>query len=380
MAKKSLFLLLFGVFQIINNPVFADEALINPENKSHQTVECTAPAPDSFYVTNRGPNYISVAWNPAWVGAAHTLAVFTRIDSTYDWVLVDSFFNVTGTALIVTGVALELECKMVIATNCPSAIPSIYSKSLLDKIIVQLDISGRVPVNPVPIDCENLPLPTPQFNWIGFQVIQGNGGAASKNTFEVVVTYPNIWTTMVGVKRVHEANDLVAAKLNGEVPPPPLTEGAIFKIIKIIPNSLPYTIGRLMVVKNGNSINLCKDPAINWDPTYSFIPMKAGAPWGFASDPFAESKYDIENVSISNLQVQSPFNETLSVSVHAQTQTEGNGIIRLISTSGQIVLIQQFKYPVEQLTIPATLLPSGLYILQVETDTEAHVLKIVKGQ
>ena len=78
MAKNLLFTLLFcSLYFAITTPCAGSELTLT-KNHILQADECTAPPPDSFRITSIGTNIISLAWNPVWIGAGHTVVVLEK--------------------------------------------------------------------------------------------------------------------------------------------------------------------------------------------------------------------------------------------------------------------------------------------------------------
>lgn len=383
MANKILlFVLLFSTQLFLEKSFAGNGQPVEGGGASTTNLDCNAPAPDSFWVSARGGYFITADWTGVSLGATYTLKVYTRSNADMPWYLFESFSSLSGTSVTVYGVSISDECKMTIQTNCSDGTPSIYSKSLWDKIIIELSTGGRIPINPVPISCKSLPAPNGTINWVGFQVAQ-NTGFAIKNVFEVLVIHDPIGLTVIKINRVYENNVVFAANNAGVIPPPKAESGGDFLIVKKLVGQIPNLIGSLLVTKNGALIDLCPNPDVPWDNSYSFVPLMSTMVYGFDAPIITESAFyepdynSIQTRSVIN--VESPFNETLSIFMEKKKKNQGNIKLRIIDIYGKIVLNQQEQITSDNILIPTSTLPSGLYILLIEKDSEMQTFRIIKG-
>lgn len=365
--------ILFGSLHFVYTPLSGSNEPLILENTKIRVETCDVPPPDSFRVISRGPNFISVTWQPTAATNTHTITVLTKTDTT-EWVLLGTFHNIPGSSYTVSSVPFDVECKLIIATNCPDGQPSTQTKSCIDKIILELTTGGRRPYNPKPISCTNILYNN--WEWVGFLVLQ-EGTYAPSNMFEIKVIGDKIQ-----IKRVFDPTVVYATLDDNTFPGLPKYPPNPFKLIKKIPNALIEDIGRLAVTKSGVSLDICQ-AASNpvWNNSFSFTVMKADAVYGFAPPPpFEYSDRSVRNPTpkIGKIKAQSPFKETLNIFVDQPNQVERNVSIRLLNTNNQIVLEQEVQTPFEQISLSAETIPPGIYVLRIETKDEVQSLKIVK--
>ena len=185
MVKKIPFVLLHCALILAFTSVSASNVPPNVEPQSIKTDVCEAPPPDNFRITSVGSNFISLAWQPAWVGATHTLAVLEKNGSGI-WVSLNTLNIVPDTAYTVPNLQPGSEYRFIIATNCTLGEPSVI-KAKRDGItlILELTINGRTPLNPVAIDCHNIAYKN--YNWVGFKVESTTKeGVKTSSLFEFV--------------------------------------------------------------------------------------------------------------------------------------------------------------------------------------------------
>ena len=118
-------------------------------NMTVDTVICDAPPADSFRVTGRGPDFVSLAWHPATGVTSHTLVAQIRLNPTSTWISIDTLYNVVGASAVVTGIGFDKDCRFLLYSNCRPNMPGVVPAELFcDKIVLDLTVSGRTPENP----------------------------------------------------------------------------------------------------------------------------------------------------------------------------------------------------------------------------------------
>ncbi len=381
MAKRIHFKLFFISICLFCTQLLAFTGIVPSLATPLQSEPCTAPPPDSFHVTSRGPNFISVAWIPAFSGATQTLTVLTKVNSN-TWIVFDTYYNIPGSSYTINGIDFEAECKLEIATDCSSGEPSTEISIIIDKIIVELTTAGRVPVNPQPISCTNIPIPTSSSEWIGFQVIRA--GLIPQNIFEIKVIQVNPEFTRIQIKRAYENNVVLAVNEDGTAPPPTVDmKTNPFKIImRTLYNDI--FIGKLSVTKNSSFIDLCKFNSIpSWDNSFTFTVMKATMPNNMSTPPVFENNDWPDSARFlptpCKISAESPFDETLRVFFNSQENWNSQSIkIKLLNIDGQTILEEKVQPPFEQFLFHVEGISSGIYILRIEDEDAIQTLKVMK--
>lgn len=89
-------------------------------------------------------------------------------------------------------------------------------------------------------------------------------------------------------------------------------------------------------------------------------------------------KSDQNALIYDKIKIQNPFEESLNI-FFPQIFSEGSmTIIRLFNTNGQRILSFSFDLNSSQISIPVGSILPGIYILQIETDSEVQVFKVEK--
>jgi len=373
MVKNLLFPLLFSFFTVIS--VFAGTEPIPLKHKFGLSETCDAPAPDSFRVTSAGGDFISLAWKPAWAGAEHLLSVSEQ-DASGGWLPWQIFPNVPDSTFTVDNLGSGKVYRFKITTKCPNGDPSSLTSSIdFGTLIVELTLAGRTPKNPSEVACTGITYKS--HNWVGFMV-SGEGGG---NTFEVVVNDESI-SPIAYVKRVNTINPIVAVDPAGFFPTP------FFPTIDDVPVpfglaqlTLPEDIGAVNIVKNNGTIDICKADfsPLQWKNNYTLtilvaketiiIPPGGGTGQGFGKPP-TSNRFEIQN----------PFTDNLCIFVPKDFDTKSVITLSLYNFNGLIVKKQSFESFSSQLIFSVNELPSGMYILHIETDNAVQVFKVIKSE
>ena len=379
MAKSLLFALLLCALFLTPSSILATSESTSPDKITLNADECTAPPPDSFRATSIGGSFISLAWQPAWVGATHLLVVSEK-NSSGEWTVQYTYPNVAGSSFTVTGLESGKQYRFRIATKCPSGDPSELTASFDDHTaIIELTLAGRTPKNPTPIN--GLGILYQSYHWVGFEVF----GEGASNLFEVIVNEGSS-NPLAYIKRVVNANPIVAAREDGFFPTdffPTIPKVFVpFKMLRLIPNN-PEIIGRLEIAVNTSPPTLdifIEDPSIfPWKNNYTFraltanstilIPPGSGGGQGLGVEPTHE-----------RFEVQNPFKDNLHVFIPNKSTAEEEATMRLMNTNGQIILEQKFDCLSSEVSIPVEWLAPGVYILQIETDYEAQTFNLIKSE
>jgi Fibronectin type III domain. len=181
MANKRFFILIFATL-LLSAAHKASAFETSPISLNEKPVTCNAPAPTNFRITERSANFIVLAWDPAWQGATHTLAILES-NGQGGWIGVDTLHQVTGDSYTAGGLTPGQTYRFVIATNCEDGSPSLIKwDSTGSTLIIDLSIDGKNPLTPHQhVPCENIPLNMP---WKGFRVAHVGGSPLLRNEFE----------------------------------------------------------------------------------------------------------------------------------------------------------------------------------------------------
>ncbi len=376
MAKKFLFSTLLGIFTLT---LATASGLPNTPNAKFCAAEvCEAPPPDSLRATSIGGTYVSLEWEPAWPGATHLLTV-SELDSIGEWVPVIVFDNVSGSTLTVDSLSSGKQYRFRMATKCPNGESSHITTFIdINTIIVELTLGGRTPNNPSMIGCSGILYKN--HPWLGFRV-SGNGAS---QIFEVVVNGDSNYP-MAYIKRVNSSNNIVAADENLQYPilSAPLVDNVElpFKVYRPLIEEVVGHIGMEKHATNPPSLDICiNEKKIPWNPEYTLTILTAketvvnpggggGTGQGLGAEPLD-----------TYFRVQNPFQDNLQVFVHHEYDSEEVFTLRLFDTGGKIIKTQQFEALDTRLSIPVPGLPTGMYILQIQTTLETQSFMVFKSE
>ncbi len=386
MAKKFLFALLLSALQLPLHPIMGFHGTPLFETPEFASEECTAPPPDSFRVTERSSNFISLAWEPTWQGATYQLIV-SKKNTAGEWesllappIIQDTFYRVDN-------LESGKEYRFMLATRCSNYDPSIFHAYQEDgTLILELVLGGRIPINPQIVeDCQNIPL---NHNWVGFRIDYQEGGTTISNFFEYNQNNPV--TSGNGIPQImrgyYDNPPIYAAEPGFEIHPThgnPIIPSTIpFKITrKLAISPFPEVAGSVTVSKKNfpPRVRLCVVPFSNWKPAYTFTPLIAES----AMQPFG-GQHGTDRDGIGNTVdvkpiVHSPFSDNLNIIFPTRSAEIGPKVIRLISMKGQQVFEQRFDAPFDQASLPTSQLIPGVYVLIIESPHAVHTLQVIKA-
>lgn len=381
MANFFPILFLVATLQLTFTTVYAFNGQDSFEKSSVQFDYCDAQAPDNFQVVSIGSDLVSLGWIPAWTGAIQTLEL--SVENSGNWVSIFSDNNVLGASYTLN----ELNpghYKAKIRTNCPSGeASSVYSEVLFDFKIIDLSTAGRIPKDPIVVeDCKNIDYF--KHEWVGFKVTKIATGLS--NIFEFKLVEGQV----PSIKRVLYDSPIVAVDDNGKFPTKAVPNIKAYTPFRMDDNSAEnpddlINIGYVLCFETylpSLIITLCKDennPIVNWKPEYLFAAMTAeSVTTDYPPNGSVADKSDQNALIYDKIKIQNPFEESLNI-FFPQIFSEGSmTIIRLFNTNGQRILSFSFDLNSSQISIPVGSILPGIYILQIETDSEVQVFKVEK--
>lgn len=370
MARKFTLLLLLGAYALSFNPVFAAAKPVTnlPTNGSDF---CDAPAPGNFHVEGINEGYVELTWTPAWPGADQTLVLY-REDAFGNWTNLGTYAPVPGDAYSVP-ISEAGSYLVTIATNCTSGETS-YKTAEKPFKVIELTTAGRVPVNPQPAStCDGINMNN--HFWVGFKL--DKVGTNISNLFEITLSGQ--------VKRVYAPeppHQIVAVDAAGHWPKTPfdtlkvyLGEFRVFDLVDGNPSNF-ITIGQLKFEAGTPPIvKLCQMNTPPWKLEYSFTPLTASTTLLFPQGLIVGGGDRLESFRVEN-----PFTNNLNIFIPESFPWGDKASIRLLNSSGQLLMayILEIQSPKTSLLVDG--LPSGLYIVQIETEHETLSMKVVKSE
>ena len=383
MAKNLTQLVLFVALMVGFMPLHASIEPSFVNGNARISEQCDAPAPDSFRMTNAGIHFVSLAWQPVWTGAFHTIKVFKKEEGSTTWSYLETFPDVPDYTFTVSNLKYLTQYKFSIATNCSDGTPSEYEAYTGPPIGVILDLvlGGRTPNNPDPAPyCQ--PILFENYDWVGFKVESGVGLGAIANYFEFGL---NVGGAPV-IKRPTYGPDLVAArKADGAYPTinVPIIEliEATFDIRRLVNGipQLPLGILDLTYDPINKTVKICKDIFFPWAPGYIFTMLTAKMVNGFQA-PNTEGLLKYNNHFAESITVVNPVKEAIHIFMPKPLCEKENLTISLLNTNGQTVFKRLFEAVENPISFPVENLPPGFYILHLEGLGQIQTFKIVKPE
>lgn len=370
MALKIVRNLLFYGLLFVFSPLFGEVVNDAQPSVERNESECNLPAPDSFQVSSRGPDFVTLSWIPIASGVSHTLQAFVKnADST--WVQVSSIGNAMGTEHTFFDIPFDAECKFSIATNCGPDEPSIIKFFIEDKIILELSTGGRIPLNPVVVPCENMNYHTNK--WVGCGIV----GHEQNNMFEIEITKtPGV--TRVRIKRVAYASPIVAVNASNTYPTlqmDNLPTGNPIKFDRKISFGTLEDIGFIKITLYQQPIiDFCIDQTNHsWDNTYRYYPLVASQVLGEPLEG-SDNKIKDENVPLllGNVHFMSSENGGLLINKPVGQNVE----LFLLDISGKILKNEQIENGGGTIYIKLTHKYSSPYFLLIKSETDCKIYKI----
>ncbi len=388
MEKSTRIVLLFCIALCTISPALALGSSPFPKKIPFAPNNCELPAPDNFRVESRGYDFIDIAWSPVSAASLHTLFVYTRTDSTDAWETFGTFNDLPGGSFSLEGVGFEHQCRLIIVTNCASGEPSSKQSVLeLDKIILDLTTPGRVPINPVVVDCHNIHVN--DHEWVGFKVVEVVAGNQVAVNNEHLFEFGMPSKGNLQIRRVNQGGIIVAADDNYNYPNFPGETYPVhypFLITKPLPNGAFQDIGRVSIILHGNKplVDICIAPGPpKWNIiNYAFSALVAekteDRPKPMEETEEQQGKFFRKNQLIQT-KLNNPFAETLTLFIPEFVQEGGIFKLSMFNISGEIILEKQMTNVSGQISIETDKIMPGLYFVKVENDLSTKTIKAIKA-
>ncbi|MBL7806602.1 MAG: T9SS type A sorting domain-containing protein [Saprospiraceae bacterium] len=386
MAKIRFFGLLFSFFCLLATnltPVKADVG------KGNLLVEpCSLPAPDSFRITQVGGDFIKLAWKPIFPGALHQLTIMESDgNGGYVTILVEN--NVPGDTYNADNLMPGTGYRFILATKCASGDPS-EVKAYIDGItlIVDLVISGRKPVNPIPVgNCEYIP---ESYDWVGFKVASNDGNLNNENYFEIQKAEPEGLNPNSNfrfqVKRHLIEHPFVAADDDGNWPncDEPIIQivgKSRFRIDKLI-NGGPAReiIGFVDLGKNffPPSYYVCPDyddQDFPWNLNYTFVPLVSQKTY---PPQLCANRYNSENFELSLKLQPNIFYDNLELNLNEFSASQEEILVSFFNSVGQQITTIKATLQSSKIILNTSNLVPGCYIIRIGSKNRQITFRALK--
>lgn len=239
-----------------------------------------------------------------------------------------------------------------------------------------------------PTDCFDIPF---NVTWRGFQVSYAEEDEYIENQFELGFGGSSAENGTGAfhflVKRVGLFNPIVAAELNTFDSPnciEPSIKAHTKFIIKRITNGGPLDdiagVVDLVLHSDPPRFSVCPQfdhPHFPWKSNYTLTGLIAGR-WGNPEECMERNRDYMEENWVPS--IQNPFQHQLKISFNPSLGLDERVRVRLVSTSGQVVLDQEFSAVGGALLLGTEHLPAGLYVLQIEQGNHIKAFKVVKSE
>lgn len=337
---------------------------------------CDAPPPDSFRVTSIGSTFVTLAWTPAWQGALHFIEL-KKQDGNGNWNADRIFYDVPGAGIFIDSLEAGQKYQASIATKCIDGGVGILSPPVeIISLIVDLTIVGRVPKDPKPILCENIPYNN--YEWLGFRVSR----PGQSSMFEVRIPaggYPYAYIDRV----LPMSGNIVATNSSNTYPnaiqPIVFNVTLPFQVTEEISFGNFVPIGFINVEKTSilGQVNICPVPNKPWNSIYTFNMLYA--------DELAEALPGTERPSnpedkLTNnkIRAQSPFKDNLTLFIPDYLIGKENFSIRIWDLNNRQRFNYKFDYLDSQISLSLNNLTQGIYFLEICSDEFHSLLKVLK--
>ena len=262
---------------------------------------------------------------------------------------------------------------------------SINIAEALDKIIIELDVAGRRPKNPVKLnDCVGVGLS--DHEWVGFQVNSVDGDPLKSNLFELKITTVKKNERKVNINRVFDIIKIYAVDEIDQYPSPTRKTANPFKIADFTQEGFSEAIGYVgltTILYAPTVVELCKIIEKDWDDNfeYSIIVAEEVFPLSTPDEINVDREGGVKNLPNDHgVKVQTPFVETLAVFFPPFFQIGGKTRIQLLDINGKKILDYREMNIEDQIFLPANDLPAGIYLVRIFTDNDVLFVKTIKSK
>ncbi|MCB0525775.1 MAG: T9SS type A sorting domain-containing protein, partial [Saprospiraceae bacterium] len=375
---------LISTFLITITSLSASNATLELHEYVTQEEYCNLPAPDSFNIISRSYDLIELVWVPISVDVTHTLEVYTKLDSSSAWELYDTYSDLSSNSFSLNGVGLDSYCRFVLATNCSTGEPSELNTILeLDKIIIEVTVPGRIPINPTPINCSQINLNN--YEWVGFGVSENIIGS-SKSGVEHYFEFTKVGDDRVQIRRVLTEGEVVACN-NGHFYP--RFSGQIiyvsypFLITKILPNQMFFDIGRVGITLHGKDpiVDICVVPLFpKWNSDFNFEVLVADEVAKEITPHIVDdrnlSQLDLKN--INKFSITNPFSDNLIIFLSEASNNFTPPEVSIVDINGQVLFDKFIPIIDNKITINVLGIPDGIYFIKIKNNFINKTLKGLK--
>ncbi len=384
MEKKILFsILLFALHLTCVNANAHGE----PVQPKSNTLQCDAPAPDSFRVIGYGQSYATLAWIPVSLGDNHQLTVFKKnLANNWDTLYAVDLYNETTYTLM--SLQPTSRYRVEIRTKCSTGEPGtdVSSVNPPQGLIIELTANGRKPIDPKPVDaCSYISYVDPVNKWIGFKLTKLNEqGKIISNLFEFEKIEEG--DAVARIRRVWNVNDiLVAANQQDEWP---INKNDLkttylleFNAGEIVETDLDvFGAVEVDVITQPLNVSLCPNPSFPIQAPYEFNVLVASSFELFPTDsPNGPSSGRAVNTKEPGaIRAQSPFFDYLTLFFDETSFLSGVRVITLRDISGKVVFFEKIEVADPIISIPISRTPAGIYFLEVLSAWNSQNIKVIK--
>ncbi|MDX1911394.1 MAG: T9SS type A sorting domain-containing protein [Saprospiraceae bacterium] len=367
MAQKNL---LFGCFlaffTVIGSLTAGGDVEMTPA-QSGNSLFCDAPAPTDFQVTDRGQNFLTLGWTPAFPGALHTLLVF-EMDTIGGWIQIFTHNAVPGNTYTIFNLPPGAY-RAQIHTNCASGEASIYYGETFAKI-VELTAVAHFPVNPTVMpSCDAIDYP--EHEWVGFRVTEIETGRMNLFEYKYAIQKAIINRVFTPTRPIVAADDEGLFPIGSDVVTITGSEFSIFDfkttpeipvgVIEIFDASYPV-------------IGICKKSGASWNANYLFEVLSAEStiPPG---PPPPQTNGSATNANAFNLAIAERGGLEVTVSSDKTGETLKVGIY---TTDGRCVQLVSLVSDNRTINISMDQLAPGFYFATVVSAEQSKTIKFIK--
>lgn len=387
MGQKNSYLTIFLAIFLGLTTAKANNKFPQAEKNLAGFLSCETPPPDSFRIIAYGKTFVTLAWIPETPGDNHLMTLFKK-GSTSVWDTLYSIDLNSETSYTLTDLEKTSKYKVEIRTKCSNGDPSSeFSVAWPPQgLILELTTTGYKPIDPKPVDpCAFVNYTDPENRWIGFMLSRPNGeGGEISSLFEFKKVEEG---EVVGkIMRVWDPESVLMAGNEDRKWP-------IFKGDKKTTSYVAFLAGEIVnfnfepfgeievdVLTTPKHVSMCESPDFNIQAPYEFQVFTASSVEPCPScDPNNPNSDRIKlEKAAGKIKVQNPFSDYLLIFFEQEAFWAGERTIRLRDLNGKVVFIDKIDIPESIAYIPIIQVPTGCYILEVESSWDTHRVKLVK--